>query len=361
VPDSIERDDLASEDADAVKKRPIIVPRFNDWSGPAKVRAIAVLLVVIVVSWGFAGSNYRNASTPNGPAEARGAVSSDNGFDVSNAIIPKHFIRRGGPPRDGIPAILEPNFIPAADVTYLKETDEVLGFIHEGEAHAYPLRILVWHEIANDTVGGLPIAATYCPLCGTCMVFSREYGGETLTFGVSGLLYQSDVLMYDHQTESLWSQLMMKSISGEHVDTELAWLDSKQMTWAAWKQQFPDSMVMSTDTGFGRNYARAAYESYKNSDRVMFPVPETRTELGRKEWVLGVVIGDEAKAFPIAELSGLELPLEDTIGGQNVIVMFDVEAQFASVVTDTGDPVPSVKVYWFAWQGFYPDTSLYAP
>lgn len=359
--DLIENDDTASPVRTAVRDEKGVggfLP-IRDWSGPARVRAVALLLVVIVASLGLAWNMYRQSPTPSGPPRTAGAAF--NGFDISNATIPTSEILRGGPPRDGIPAILKPKFVSVADATFLKDSDMVLGFIHEDEAHVYPLRILVWHEIANDTVGGLPIAVTYCPLCGTCMVFERRIGGETLTFGVSGLLYQSDVLMYDHQTESLWSQLKMESVAGKGVGTKLRWLESKQMTWAAWKRQYPQSMVLSPDTGYRRDYAGNAYASYKKSGRVMFPVPETRTELGRKEWVLGVILGGDAKAYSIEALSQAESPLKDTVGGQAVVVTYDAEAEFAGVTTDTGEPVPSVKVYWFAWQGFYPDTALFVP
>lgn len=173
-----------------------------------------------------------------------------NGFDVSNAKIPVRDILLGGPGRDGIPAIDWPRFIRPTAVNFLRPDDPVLGVTIQGRTRAYPLRILVWHEIVNDVLSGRPIAVTYCPLGGTAMVFDRKVGPRTLSFGGSGLLYHSDVLMYDRQTESLWSQLAMKAVSGPLVNAQLEWLPSEHLTSAAWKPKYPPGEVHSTQTGF---------------------------------------------------------------------------------------------------------------
>lgn len=144
------------------------------------------------------------------------------GFQLDNAVIDVEQIRRGGPMPDGIPSIDKPRFTAARRVNYLQDSDMVIGYTANNVTRAYPLRILIWHEIVNDTVGGRPVAIVYCPLCGTAMVFDRTYGKETLTFGVSGLLYQSDVLMFDRETKSLWSQLGIHSVAGDYAGTELS-------------------------------------------------------------------------------------------------------------------------------------------
>lgn len=290
-----------------------------------------------------------------------GLPRSFNGFDVSNATIPVNDILSGGVARDGIPALTEPSFVNAADVDYLVDGDMVVGIAREGVARAYPLRIIVWHEVVNDVVAGKPLAITYCPLCGTCMVFDREYDGKTLSFGVSGLLYQSDVLMYDHQTESLWSQLKMESVSGELAGKTLTWLPSNETTWKAWRELHPDTQVLSIDTGYSRRYGDTAYANYKRSDHTIFPVPVTRKELGIKEWVVGIIVNGEAKAYPIEALKGFDSkPLSDTVGGQGVEIRYDVEGRRATAkLAESGEPLPTVKVYWFAWQAFYPDTGLF--
>ncbi|MFN2477418.1 MAG: DUF3179 domain-containing protein, partial [Chthoniobacterales bacterium] len=184
---------------------------------------------------------------------------SHNGFDISNATVPRNEILAGGPPRDGIPSIDQPRFIIPGAADYLHEDDLVVSVQLEGTTRAYPLRILVWHEIVNDVIGTRPIAVTYCPLCGTAMVFDRKINGRTHTFGVSGLLYQSDVLMYDRETESLWSQLAMKAISGSRAGTELRLLAADQQTWRAWRGKHPNGEVLSSQTGYSRDYGQNAY------------------------------------------------------------------------------------------------------
>ena len=177
-----------------------------------------------------------------------------NGFDLSKATIPNKEIHSGGPGRDGIPSIDAPKFIAAAQVDFLRDDDSVVSLSRGGKSRAYPLRILVWHEIVNDKFGGDEIAVTYCPLCGTAMVFNRKIAGKVRTFGVSGLLYQSDVLMFDREKESLWSQLKMQAVSGGDAGSDLTWLPSEQMSWKAWRAKNPDGEVLSTATGHRRNY-----------------------------------------------------------------------------------------------------------
>jgi len=292
-----------------------------------------------------------------------GAAQVLNGFDLSNASIPEREIRRGGPPRDGIPAILDPKFVSVRDAYYMRDRDQVIGFVADGVARAYPLRILVWHEIVNDTVAGQPIAVTYCPLCGTAMIFSREAGDVVRTFGVSGLLYNSDVLMYDHQSESLWSQLMTEAVAGPAVGTPLGWLGGQQMTWAAWRERYPDSEVLSTETGHRRNYDNLPYQGYEEQESTFFPFEKNRSDLPNKEWVIGIVVNGRAKAYPIKALDRLEAEaLRDTVGGAPIRLTWDRTAQWAQIERDdTGEDIPSTRAYWFAWQAFYGDTALYRP
>jgi hypothetical protein len=282
-----------------------------------------------------------------------------NGFDVGNASIPVEKILRGGPARDGIPAIDNPAFINPQDASFMRDDDEVVSLTINGETRAYPLRILVWHEIVNDTVAGRPVAVTYCPLCGTAMVFSRTVGTNTLDFGVSGLLYQSDVLMYDRQTESLWSQLAMTAVSGPAVNSKLQWLSSRQLTWAAWKDTFPGGRVLSTQTGFQRDYAGAGYARYHQSPDTMFPVSQHRSELPDKEWVIGVIAGGVASAYPLRELPQ-DGQILDVVNGRQIELRYHSDSRMAEVRwCKSGDILPVVKVYWFAWQAFYPETKLW--
>ena len=280
-----------------------------------------------------------------------------NGFDLGNASIPTSEIQKGGPPRDGIPSIDDPAFIPAKAADFLRPRDTVIGLEVDGDARAYPLRILVWHEIVNDTVGGRPVAVTYCPLCGTAMTFDRQYGGKVLEFGVSGLLYQSDVLMYDRRTESLWSQLGLGAVSGPMRGTELKWVPSTQTTWADWREQHPETRVLSTDTGYRRDYDSDPYAGYDSRSGTLFPVPEHRDELSNKAWVAGVRIDGRAKAYPLEALPADAFT--DRVGAKELRLQWHPDKRRLDVRTASGETVPVVHAFWFAWQAFYPETALW--
>lgn len=289
-----------------------------------------------------------------------GHAQTKNGFDLSEASISKKEILSGGPSRDGIPSIDRPKFINVKSVDYLSDDDIVIGLVRGDTARAYPTRILIWHEIVNDVIGKDAIAVTYCPLCGTAMVFERKIGGKMQTFGVSGLLYRSDILMYDRESESLWSQLAMKAVSGPAVGMRLTWLPSEHLTWKAWREKYPRGKVLSTDTGYNRNYAGEAYASYFSSEHTMFPVPNTRKELPNKTWVIGVVINGKAKAYPANDLPP-DKAIEDKVGQKKVVVRYDAGKRNPQITNTEGEHIPSVMVFWFAWQAFYPQTDLWKP
>jgi hypothetical protein len=292
-------------------------------------------------------------------AAAVAAESGPNGFDLRHATIPLDEILRGGPPRDGIPSIDAPRFEPvAAADAYLRDDDLVLSLVRDGDARAYPVRILDHHEIVNDDVGGTPVLVSYCPLCGTGMVFRRTVQGRTLSFGVSGLLYQSDVLMYDRETESLWSQLGRRAISGDLAGRALELLPSRMLRWRGWKREHPEGRVLSRQTGQRRDYARTPYARYERSPDTMFPVPTHRDDLPAKTWVYGIVAKGRAKAYREAGLSGREL--SDKVGGLELLLRYD-PASLALRIVDaaSGEEIPHTRAYWFAWQAFHPETELY--
>ncbi len=207
-----------------------------------------------------------------------------NGFDLSDALIPAAAIERGGSPRDGIPAIDHPRFLPASRAG-LADDDRVLGLAHGGVVRAYPVAILNWHEVVNDRVAGLPVAVTYCPLCGTGVAFDARLGGAgrlAAVFAVSGLLFNSDVLLYDRGTESLWSQLMFQAVSGPLKGQRLRRLPISHTSWADWRRRHPGSEVLSRDTGFERDYHRDPYAGYDQVARLMFEVQHRDDRLPAK-------------------------------------------------------------------------------
>jgi len=283
-----------------------------------------------------------------------------NGFDISNASIPVNEIKQGGPPRDGIPSIDNPRFNTASQAdNWLNDDDRILAIEHNGKAKAYPIRILVYHEIANDKINGKPIVVSYCPLCGTGMIFDANVAGSVKEFGVSGLLYNSDVLMYDRQTESLWSQIEMTAVSGRLKGTELKPLPMEHTTWGAWKEKHPNSLVLSRDTGFRRNYNRTPYPGYESSSRVFFPVAHQNSDYHPKEWVVGVELNGEAKAYPFKELKKANTPFDDTVGGKEITIHFDKSSNSAFVTEKDGEKIPSLMAYWFAWHTFHPNAKVF--
>jgi hypothetical protein len=170
-------------------------------------------------------------------------------------------IRSGGPPKDGIPAIDAPAFLPVAGETRLSAAEPVLSLSLAGAVKAWPIRYLMWHEIVNDTLGGVPVAVTFCPLCNTGMVFDRRTGGETLSFGVSGLLRHSDMIMYDRQTESWWQQALGTGIAGVQTGRQLIQLPGIMESWGAYRLRNPQGLVMD-EPPFPRAYGSNPYSGY---------------------------------------------------------------------------------------------------
>ena len=294
-----------------------------------------------------------------GPVQARTL----NGFDLRDALVPAEAIDSGGPPRDGIPAIDRPRFVDAAR-SGLRDDDRVLGLVRGSLARAYPVRILNWHEIVNDRLGDDAVAVTYCPLCGTGMAFDARVGGAVASFGVSGLLYNSDVLLYDRGTESLWSQIMARAIAGALKGTALQPLPLTHTSWAGWRQRHPRSEVLSTDTGHRRDYDRDPYAGYATSPALMFDVQHRDERLPAKAWVLGLRIGDDAKAYPfdlLAQRVGPDGRLVDRVGGRMVHIRYDATQRSAEAFDADGRALPAVAAFWFAWVAFHPRTRLLAP
>ena len=283
-----------------------------------------------------------------------------NGFDLTAASVPVQAIERGGPPKDGIPAIDRPRFVPAAKAG-LADADRVLGLALGTDARAYPIRILNWHEVVNDRFGDRAVVLTFCPLCGTGMAFDAQVGARSLGFGVSGLLYNSDVLLYDRATLSLWSQIMQTAVSGPLKGTRLQSLPLTHTSWADWRRRYPATQVLSTDTGFERDYARDPYAGYDQVPRLIFDVQHRDDRLPLKEWVLGVQVAGVHKAYPFSALArALEKrgELLDTVGGKKLRIRFDHAHGTAEATDEQGKPWPGTMAYWFAWVAFHPKTEV---
>jgi len=281
------------------------------------------------------------------------------GFVLSNLKIPKKEIKNGGPPKDGIPSIDFPKFISSGNVDFLKNNDRILGLNFNGIAKAYPIKILDRHEIVNDDFQGKPVAMTYCPLCGSGVAIESTINGSPRTFGVSGLLYNSDVLLYDRETESLWSQIMGQAISGKESGTDLIFLPTENTTWGAWKKQFPNSLVLSTETGFNIDYDKIAYEGYSQSQKLLFPVSHSDNQLKNKDQIIGIEIDGQFKAYPFKKIKKKELPIKDTVNGKALLIHFDKKNKSARITDERGEVLSAISMYWFAWVAFHPETEVF--
>ncbi len=282
-----------------------------------------------------------------------------NGFDIVDPLVPVNEIMRGGPPRDGIPSIDDPRFVPLDQAAFLEDTDRVLGIDFAGIRRAYPIRILNYHEIVNDDFAGRAVIVSFCPLCGTGMAFSGSLDGKPLQFGVSGLLYNSDLLMYDRATESLWSQIEGKAISGSMKGVELEPIPVQHTSWVDWKQRYPDSQVLSLDTGHQRNYRQTPYPGYQDSKYVYFPVTVMDRRYHPKELVLGIEVNGKAKVYPFVELYKGAAVFDDVIDGTTIRIVFNGDHQTAQVFDAGGEELTGLIAFWFAWMAFHPDSDVY--
>jgi len=289
------------------------------------------------------------------------SAGSSNGFDLSNSSLPPEQILSGGPPRDGIPAISDPRLIAAGAVDYLKPTDRVVGISLKGQSRAYPIAILNWHEIVNDEIDGRRFAVTYCPLCGTAVAFDATIDGSPTDFGVSGLLYNNDVLLYDRDTESLWSQILSEAISGERVGTKLTTLPVSHTTWRDWREKHPDTLVLSDDTGHFRDYQRNPYAGYEKSRSTFFAVNNAAPDYYHpKEVVLGLGIDGVYKAYPFVELEKQgKSRFNDKVNGNRFSFIWDSTNRSITITDSNGQQVAGIQGFWFAWFAFHPDTEVY--
>jgi len=282
-----------------------------------------------------------------------------NGFNLTGALIPEDEIHSGGPPRDGIPSIDKPRFVKPADAHFLQADDRVLGISHNGVSKAYPIAILNWHEIVNDGFAGEPVVVSFCPLCGTGMAYLATVDDQVLDFGVSGLLYNSDMLLYDRQTQSLWSQLRRQAVSGPMKGVKLQVLPTEHTQWADWNQRHPKTQVLSNETGYKRDYTRNPYTGYGISRNLYFPVAQQDQRFHPKEPVLGIELAGQFKAYPFTELKKSAATVHDMLAGQPVVVKYDQGHNAAIALDAQGALLPAVTAYWFAWYAFHPDTRVY--
>ncbi|MGE0480186.1 MAG: DUF3179 domain-containing (seleno)protein [Phycisphaerae bacterium] len=315
-----------------------------------------------------------------GRAIGDGVDPASYGFDLSNLRFPRDLLVAGGIPKDGLPALVEP---PCGDgrtlapdkplngVRLLRANDRVVGLFTQGEARAYPLWILTWHEVVNDTIGGRPVAITFSPLADAVVVFDRRIGGETRTFGVSGLLYNSMLVMYDrrddHAAESLWSPLALGAIAGPAAANGLRLepLHHELTTWGEWQLRYGATRVLMPDPARKRVYKREAYSSYLGSDELRFPVaplpsaaerplktPLLAARVNHGEWT--------AWTLPlIAERVDANGVWRTTVDDAPLTIRYRPEPPTAWIeAADAPAGLSNVHAFWFAWHAFHPETTL---
>jgi Protein of unknown function (DUF3179) len=286
--------------------------------------------------------------------------------DFSRHTVAFDEIGSGGPPKDGIPAIDEPRFVPVSAVRFLEGREPILALELNRDARAYPIQILIWHEIVNDRVGGVPVAVTFCPLCNTAIVFDRRLDGRTLEFGTTGKLRNSDLVMYDRQTESWWQQFGGEGIVGRYAGRRLARLPARIVSWDAFRREHPTGRVLTRDTGHAREYGRNPYAGYDDAAAPPF-FPAANADDARllpKERVVFFRAGAWHVAVPFSVLArrrrvevdgyvvrwrpGVASPLDDA----SVAAGRDV----GSVeVRRGGRLVPFEEPFWFVVAAFAPE------
>lgn len=312
-------------------------------------RAVALIVTGTVVGIVFFGLLDRL----NAPPQVRGddrarplelAIADANPADIVSVL-----------PRDGIAAIFEAKTV-QADEAELKDEDRIVGVEVGGEARAYPINVLSAHEVANDEAAGVPFAVTWCPLCSTAVVYRRQLGSTTLSFGVSGSLYRNSLVLYDRETKTLWSHLLGVGLRGPLEGTRLTTIPSVVTTWSAWRRAHPRTRAL--DAG------RAPYDAYegyyRSSQRGIQRVRRLDTRLGQKELVLAV-LSPSAKAYAFRDLERLGR-IQDTLAGRRIEIVYDAQAESAAAFAAGGrKPLPSTPIFWFAWVDLFPGAPLWKP
>ncbi|RMF29140.1 MAG: DUF3179 domain-containing protein [Bacteroidetes bacterium] len=302
----------------------------------------AYLSLLMLWVWATACSNDDNPTPGNPPPPP--------GNPNPTWLIPTNQVRDGGVGKDGIPSIDNPTFTTdpnASDLSFLQPNDLVVGIRIGDEVRAYPHPILDWHEIVNDNLNGTPVALTYCPLTGTAIAWDRRVNGNETEFGVSGLLYNNNLMPYDRRTNSVWSQMRLDAVNGELIGTKATTWPIIETTWATWKTLYPDARVLRRPGAFSRPYGQYPYinefgQDYREAEWLLFPISFEDDRLPRKERVLGILVGEEAKVYTFDHFPGSELTLiADEFMGERYVV---VGSQELNLLTAFGTTLPDGTV-----------------
>jgi hypothetical protein len=318
-------------------------------------------------------STIPDAGPGLGEASPRPPITAGWQTDFSRRTVPLTEFSGGGPGRDGIPAIDRPRFTAVDDVDFLEPREPVIALDIDGDVRAYPIQILVWHEIVNDEVGGVPVVVTFCPLCNTAVVLDRRVEGETLDFGTTGNLRNSDLVMYDRQTESWWQQFGGRGVVGRHAGAVLVRIPARIVAWSEFRSQAAHGKVLSRATGYSRPYGENPYVGYDDVDSS--PLFATRGDGDRrlppKERVVFLERDGEAVAVPFTTLRARRV-VRVELGGSEVVIKWrggvasalnaakvaagrDVGA---AEVREQGRLIPFGEPFWFVVAAFRPNARI---
>lgn len=313
---------------------------------------IVPVVLVIFLSLPTALADEKRVNNPRGYetdilAETFGYSAADIDANLD------HMYQGCGEP-DCIPSIDQPEFLPAADVGFLDEDDLVMVVSMDGDSRAYPTRILDRHEVVNDRFGELPVAVTFCPLCGSGVAFERKSGGEETELGVSGLLHNNDLVLYDRNTRSLWQQVTGQALAGPERGAVMKAVPSTMTLFGAWRENHPQGRVLALP-GEPEKYTKDPYADYVNSDRLLFPVKLQDARLHVKQVIYGIELDGQAIALEDSWLKSAGA-WERDVGSGNLRVVVDASGGVTAEVN--GSAIPVHRMYWFAWYSFHPGTAL---
>jgi hypothetical protein len=333
------------------------------------VRKLLAVAVLALVAAGCGAGHARTAKQCAQPPE----IGSGFKTDFCRHVVPLLQFQAGGPGKDGIPALNRPDFAPASSIRWLSPREPVIELALGREVRAYPLQILIWHEIVNDRLAGTPVAVTFCPLCNTAIAFDRRVGGRTLSFGTTGNLRNSDLVMYDRQTESWWQQFGGAALVGRYAGTRLRQLPARIVAWREFARRHPHGLVLTRNTGFSRPYGQNPYAGYDDVSSPPFlgAAHGGDHRLQPKERVVFLERGRDAAAVPFSALQRTQV-VRVTIGHHHLVVRWrggvasaldsgsipsgrDVGA---ATVTESGRLVVFDEPFWFAVAAFRPNVRV---
>jgi Protein of unknown function (DUF3179) len=365
-------------------KRGVESDRRSVASDYAVVRVAITAVCLLAFAFGCRGSSSAPTATTTDralPSEALEFRAEGWTTDFTRREVPLSEFLSGGPPKDGIPPIDSPRFLRVDAVDFVRPEEPVIELIVKGEARAYPIQILIWHEIVNDTIAGVPVAVTFCPLCNTALVFERRVDGDVLDFGTTGKLRQSDLVMYDRQTESWWQQFGGDGLVGRYAGVDLERIPARIVAWGEFRRAHPEGLVLdrprahpvSRGSELLRPYGENPYEGYDDvNSSPLFPVAnDDDRRLPPKERVVFIERAGDAVVVPYTVLERRRT-VRVTVGGERLVVSFrsgpvsaldsrtigEGRKVGAAEVMRDGRLVEFDEPFWFVVAAFRPDARV---